>query len=132
MAKIIKVQAYEILDSRGNPTVQADVRLSDGSVGTASAPSGASTGSREALELRDGDAGRYLGRGVLKAVGNVNGPINELLNGMDAGNQEGLDQAMIDADGTDNKAVLGANAILARSEERRVGKEWRRRWPEEP
>jgi len=113
MAKIIKVQAYEILDSRGNPTVQADVRLSDGSVGTASAPSGASTGSREALELRDGDAGRYLGRGVLKAVGNVNGPINELLNGMDAGNQEGLDQAMIDADGTDNKAVLGANAILA-------------------
>src|SRR5690625_7116230 len=83
MAKIIKVQAYEILDSRGNPTVQADVRLSDGSVGTASAPSGASTGSREALELRDGDAGRYLGRGVLKAVGNVNGPINELLNGMD-------------------------------------------------
>lgn len=113
MAKIINVQAYEILDSRGNPTVQADVRLADGSIGTASAPSGASTGSREALELRDGDPNRYLGKGVLKAVANINGTINDLLNGHDARDQQGLDQVMIEADGTDNKASLGANAILA-------------------
>lgn len=113
MAKIINVQAYEILDSRGNPTVQADVRLADGSIGTASAPSGASTGSREALELRDGDPSRYLGKGVLKAVANINGTINDLLNGHDARDQQGLDQVMIEADGTDNKASLGANAILA-------------------
>lgn len=113
MVKIVDIKAYEILDSRGNPTIQADVHLADGSIGSACAPSGASTGSREALELRDGDAGRYLGKGVLRAVANVNGPIRELLNGSDASNQSALDRAMIDADGTDNKAQLGANAILA-------------------
>ncbi len=113
MSTIADVQGFEVLDSRGNPTVQADVVLADGSVGSACAPSGASTGSREALELRDGDAGRYLGKGVLKAVGHVNGAIADLLKGRDALDQRGLDQAMIDADGTDNKAQFGANAILA-------------------
>ncbi|WP_346839390.1 phosphopyruvate hydratase [Microbulbifer sp. SAOS-129_SWC] len=113
MSKIVAVKAYEVLDSRGNPTVEADVILEDGSKGTACAPSGASTGSREALELRDGDKSRYLGKGVLKAVENINTTITDLLKGMDATDQRALDQAMIDADGTDNKAVLGANAILA-------------------
>ncbi len=113
MSKIADIRAFEILDSRGNPTVQADVILENGKMGTACAPSGASTGSREALELRDGDKGRYLGKGVLKAVANINGPIKELLVGTDASDQATLDQAMIDADGTENKAVLGANAILA-------------------
>ena len=113
MSKIADIRAFEVLDSRGNPTVQADVILDNGIVGTACAPSGASTGSREALELRDGDSSRYLGKGVLKAVGNINGTIKALLVGTDAADQRGLDQAMIDADGTDNKAVLGANAILA-------------------
>ncbi len=113
MSTIADVQGYEVLDSRGNPTVQADVILADGSIGSACAPSGASTGSREALELRDGDANRYLGKGVLTAVGNVNGSIRELLLGVDAREQRLLDQLMIDADGTDNKANLGANAILA-------------------
>ena len=112
MCMIADVRGYEILDSRGNPTVQADVILTDGSIGTACAPSGASTGSREALELRDGDAGRYLGRGVLKAVANVNGPLRDLLLGRDAAQQRTLDQAMIEADGTANKSVFGANAIL--------------------
>ena len=115
MSTIADVRGFEVLDSRGNPTVQADVVLDSGEVGTACAPSGASTGSREALELRDGDAGRYLGKGVLKAVANVNGPIRDVLLGRDAADQRGLDQAMIDADGTDNKAELGANAILAAS-----------------
>ncbi|MAT93294.1 MAG: phosphopyruvate hydratase [Halioglobus sp.] len=113
MAKIADVQAFEVMDSRGNPTVMAEVTLASGETGAACAPSGASTGSREALELRDGDAGRYLGKGVLKAVGNVNGPIRELLLDSDATDQRALDQAMIDADGSDNKATFGANAILA-------------------
>jgi len=113
MSKIANIKAFEILDSRGNPTVQADVILDSGIVGTACAPSGASTGSREALELRDGDKQRYLGKGVLKAVENINTVIRELLVGADVTDQRALDRAMIDADGTDNKAVLGANAILA-------------------
>ena len=115
MSAIADVRGYEILDSRGNPTVQADVVLETGEVGTASAPSGASTGSREALELRDGDKSRYLGKGVLKAVANVNGPVRDALLDRDALDQRGLDRAMIDADGTDNKGALGANAILAAS-----------------
>ena len=113
MSNIADIRAYEILDSRGNPTVQADVILDNGIVGTACAPSGASTGSREALELRDGDKNRYLGKGVLKAVNNINTTIKALLVGDDVTNQQGLDQKMIAADGTDNKSVLGANATLA-------------------
>jgi len=113
VSEIVDVRAFEVLDSRGNPTVMAEVTLDDNSTGSACAPSGASTGSREALELRDGDASRYLGKGVLKAVANVNGPIRELLIGHDAADQRGIDQRMIDADGTDNKANFGANAILA-------------------
>ncbi len=113
MAKIIDIKGREVLDSRGNPTVEADVTLDGGAFGTACAPSGASTGSREALELRDGDKSRYLGKGVLKAVANINGPIRELLVGRDATDQAGLDRAMIELDGTENKATLGANAILA-------------------
>jgi len=107
------VSAREVLDSRGNPTVEAEVLLSSGSLGHAIVPSGASTGSREALELRDGDKGRYLGKGVLRAVENINGPIAEAIEGLDARDQLGIDQTMIDVDGTDNKGVLGANAILA-------------------
>ena len=113
MSNIANIQAFEVMDSRGNPTVMAEVTLESGQVGSACAPSGASTGSREALELRDGDSTRYLGKGVLKAVANVNGPIRDLLLGTEAGAQRDLDQAMIDADGTDNKANFGANAILA-------------------
>ncbi|MGM0856194.1 MAG: phosphopyruvate hydratase [Pseudomonadota bacterium] len=113
MTKIVDIRALEVLDSRGNPTVQATVRLASGAVGDACAPSGASTGSREALELRDGDKARYLGKGVLKAVDAVNGKIREALLGMDARDQRGLDDAMLTLDGTDNKANLGANAILA-------------------
>lgn len=113
MSKIVDVKAFEVLDSRGNPTVNADVILESGVVGSACAPSGASTGSREALELRDGDKSRYLGKGVLKAVENVNTTIKNLLVGMDAADQRALDQAMLDADGTENKENLGANAILA-------------------
>ncbi len=113
MTAIKEIKAREVLDSRGNPTVEADVILESGAFGTACAPSGASTGSREALELRDGDKSRYLGKGVLKAVANVNGPIREALVGFDANDQRGLDQKMIDLDGTHNKAVLGANAVLA-------------------
>ena len=113
MSLIADIRAFEILDSRGNPTVQADVILENGIVGTATAPSGASTGSREALELRDGDNERYLGKGVLTAVNNVNTVIKTLLLGVDAADQFGLDQIMITADGTHNKGVLGANAILA-------------------
>tara|TARA_R110000824_G_scaffold288508_3_gene476826 strand:- start:164168 stop:165460 length:1293 start_codon:yes stop_codon:yes gene_type:complete len=107
------IKAREVLDSRGNPTVQADVILASGQVGTACAPSGASTGSREALELRDKDPSRYGGKGVLKAVKAVNEDIRKLLSGTDASEQKVLDQAMIDLDGTENKANLGANAILA-------------------
>ena len=115
MSTIADVRGYEVLDSRGNPTVQADVILESGATGTACAPSGASTGSREALELRDGDAARYLGKGVLNAVANVNGPIRDVLLSRDSADQAGLDAAMLAADGTDNKAKLGANAILAAS-----------------
>ncbi|MEE2652423.1 MAG: phosphopyruvate hydratase, partial [Pseudomonadota bacterium] len=113
MAEIVDIKAYEVLDSRGNPTVEADVVLASGAVGSACAPSGASTGSREALELRDGDKSRYLGKGVTKAVANINTDIRDLLMGMDAEDQRAIDKAMIDADGTENKAKFGANAILA-------------------
>ncbi len=113
MAKIIDIKGREILDSRGNPTVEADVILENGIIGRACAPSGASTGSREALELRDGDKSRYLGKGVLKAVAIINGSIRDLLLGKDATDQQTLDRAMIALDGTENKASLGANAILA-------------------
>ncbi|MGL4448535.1 phosphopyruvate hydratase [Shewanella sp.] len=113
MAKIINVIGREIMDSRGNPTVEAEVHLEGGFIGMAAAPSGASTGSREALELRDGDKSRYLGKGVLAAVANVNGPIRTALIGKDATAQAELDQIMIDLDGTENKDKLGANAILA-------------------
>ncbi|MEP5765351.1 MAG: phosphopyruvate hydratase [Halieaceae bacterium] len=113
MIAIADVRGYEVLDSRGNPTVQADVVLESGAIGSACAPSGASTGSREALELRDGDNSRYLGKGVLQAVANINGTIRDVLLGHDAADQRGLDEAMIAADGTDNKGNLGANAILA-------------------
>ena len=113
MTHITDIRAFEVLDSRGNPTVQAEVELTNGVVATAFAPSGASTGSREALELRDGDAGRYLGKGVLTAVNNINVQIRKLLIGFDASDQRAIDRAMIEADGTDNKANLGANAILA-------------------
>ncbi|MGB0205370.1 MAG: phosphopyruvate hydratase [Neptuniibacter sp.] len=105
--------AREILDSRGNPTVEADVTLASGVVGTACAPSGASTGSREALELRDGDKSRYLGKGVQKAVAAINGEIRDALIGMDAADQRALDNQMLELDGTENKEKLGANAILA-------------------
>lgn len=113
MAKIVDIKAREVMDSRGNPTVEADVLLEGGFFGTACAPSGASTGSREALELRDGDKSRYLGKGVLTAVANINGEIKEALLGMDASEQKALDDKMLELDGTDNKAKLGANAILA-------------------
>ncbi|WP_049721255.1 phosphopyruvate hydratase [Gilvimarinus polysaccharolyticus] len=113
MSKIVDIKAFEVLDSRGNPTVSAEVILESGAVGSACAPSGASTGSREALELRDGDKSRYLGKGVLKAVANINDTIKPLLVGMDAIDQRALDNAMLEADGTENKSKLGANAILA-------------------
>ena len=113
MAKIVDIKGREVLDSRGNPTVEADVLLDNGIIGSACAPSGASTGSREALELRDGDKSRYLGKGVLKAVANINGPIRDLLLGKDPVDQKALDLAMIKLDGTENKGSLGANAILA-------------------
>lgn len=113
MAEIKDIKAREILDSRGNPTIEADVTLASGVVGTACAPSGASTGSREALELRDKDPKRYLGKGVLIAVNNVNTAIRDALLGHDANAQEALDNIMIKLDGTPNKASLGANAILA-------------------
>jgi enolase len=107
------VTGREVLDSRGNPTVEAEVVLSSGAVGRAIVPSGASTGSREALELRDKDAGRYLGKGVIAAVEHVNGPLADAIDGLDARDQLGVDQAMLESDGTDNKADMGANAILA-------------------
>ena len=113
MSDISQIQAREVLDSRGNPTIEADVTLSSGAFGTACAPSGASTGSREALELRDKDPKRYLGKGVLTAVNNVNTAISERLTGMNAAAQADIDAAMIKLDGTDNKSSLGANAILA-------------------
>lgn len=113
MAKIVKVIGREIIDSRGNPTVEAEVHLEGGFVGLAAAPSGASTGSREALELRDGDKSRFLGKGVLKAVSAVNNEIAQAVVGKDASNQAEIDQIMIDLDGTENKSKFGANAILA-------------------
>ena len=113
MSSIVDVVAREILDSRGNPTVEADVLLESGVMGRAAVPSGASTGTREAIELRDGDAARYLGKGVLQAVENVNTEISEAIIGLDAQEQAFIDQTMIDLDGTDNKSRLGANAILA-------------------
>ena len=112
MAEIVDIKAREILDSRGNPTLQADVTLASGVVGSAMVPSGASTGEREAIELRDGDESRYGGKGVLKAVGHVNGEIKASLVGMDASDQLAIDSKMIELDGTDNKARLGANATL--------------------
>ncbi len=111
--KIQQIKAREVLDSRGNPTIEADVILDNGVMGSAMVPSGASTGQREALELRDGDKSRYLGKGVLKAVEYVNTEINQALVGSDVGNLSAIDQAMIDLDGTDTKSRLGANAILA-------------------
>jgi enolase len=110
--KIKSVRALQVLDSRGNPTVEVEVRLQDGSHGQAIVPSGASTGIHEALELRDGDTERYLGKGVLNAVSNVNGEIAERLVGVDAANASELDHLLMDLDGTSNKARLGANAIL--------------------
>ena len=110
--RIKDVIGREILDSRGNPTVEVDVILENGVMGRAAVPSGASTGEREALELRDGDKSRYMGKGVLKAVENVNGPLRDLVIGMDASNQKELDYAMIELDGTETKSKFGANAIL--------------------
>ena len=113
MSTISEVRGREILDSRGNPTVEADVLLSSGAMGRAAVPSGASTGVREAVELRDGDKSRYLGRGVSKAVANVNGEIVAAVKGMDPEDQQALDKKLIELDGTDNKSRLGANATLA-------------------
>ena len=113
MANISQVIGREILDSRGNPTLEAEVTLDNGIVGRAAAPSGASTGEREAIELRDGDKNRYLGKGVLNAVGHINTELAGVVTGRDCDDQRGLDQAMIDLDGTDNKSNLGANALLA-------------------
>ncbi|MGI5308621.1 phosphopyruvate hydratase [Rheinheimera sp. WS51] len=113
MSDIVNIIAREIMDSRGNPTVEADVYLASGVMGRGCAPSGASTGSREALELRDGDKSRYLGKGVTKAVANITGPILQALKGKNAYNQAEIDQVMIDLDGTETKSNLGANAILA-------------------
>ncbi|HEY1802409.1 MAG TPA: phosphopyruvate hydratase [Terriglobales bacterium] len=113
MSTIAAIHGREVIDSRGNPTVEAEVFLHDGSVGRAIVPSGASTGEHEAVELRDGDKKRYVGKGVLKAVANVNGEIAKALAGFDAADQRGLDRKMIELDGTDNKGRLGANAILA-------------------
>src|SRR4249920_2268230 len=113
MSAIVDIVGREILDSRGNPTVECDVLLESGTMGRAAVPSGASTGSREAIELRDGDKSRYLGKGVLKAVEHVNTEISEAVLGLDASEQAFLDKTLIDLDGTENKARLGANAILA-------------------
>jgi enolase len=113
MTRIVDIEAREILDSRGNPTVEADVRLDGGVLGRAAVPSGASTGTREAVELRDGDKSRYFGKGVLKAVANANGELRNALLGFDVRDQAGLDQRMIDLDGTQAKSRLGANAVLA-------------------
>ncbi len=113
MSRIAQVRGREVIDSRGNPTVEADVILDDGSFGRALVPSGASTGAREAIELRDGDAARYLGKGVRKAVANVNGELASAVAGLDARDQAAVDRRMIELDGTDNKGRLGANALLA-------------------
>ena len=113
MSAIVDIIGREILDSRGNPTVECDVLLESGVMGRAAVPSGASTGAREAIELRDGDANRYGGKGVLKAVENVNTEISEAVMGLEANEQAFLDEALIELDGTENKARLGANAMLA-------------------
>ena len=115
MPTITAIHAREILDSRGNPTLEAEATLSDGSLGRAAVPSGASTGAREAVELRDGDKSRYLGKGVLQAVANVNGPINDALVGQQATEQRAIDECLIALDGTPNKGRLGANALLGAS-----------------
>jgi enolase len=112
MSTIIDVHAREILDSRGNPTVEVDVTLEDGTLGRAAVPSGASTGAHEAVEKRDGDKGRYKGKGVLEAVAAVNGELAEAVVGLDATEQAGIDALMVELDGTANKGRLGANAIL--------------------
>jgi len=113
MTRIVDIRGREIIDSRGNPTVEADVVLSSGAVGRAAVPSGASTGTREAVELRDGDPARYLGKGVLKAVSHVHGEIRDALTGFDAADQAALDMRLLELDGTENKSRLGANALLA-------------------
>src|SRR5690349_8767218 len=113
MSSIVDVVAREILDSRGNPTVEADVLLESGVMGRAAVPSGASTGSREAIELRDGDKGRYGGKGVLRAVEYVNTEVSEAIVGLDASEQSFIDRTLADLDGTENKSRLGANALLA-------------------
>ncbi len=113
MTRIVDIRGREVIDSRGNPTVEADVELADGTLGRAAVPSGASTGTREAVELRDGDAGRYLGKGVLQAVQHVNGVLRDSLVGRDPADQAGIDSRMREVDGTENKSHLGANAILA-------------------
>ena len=113
MSAIVDIVGREILDSRGNPTVECDVLLESGVMGRAAVPSGASTGSREAIELRDGDSSRYLGKGVLKAVGHINTEISESVLGLDASEQAFLDKTLIELDGSDNKSRLGANATLA-------------------
>ena len=113
MSTIVDIIGREIMDSRGNPTVECDVLLESGVMGRASVPSGASTGAREAIELRDGDAGRYGGKGVLKAVENINTEISEAILGLDASEQAYVDRTLIDLDGTENKGNLGANAMLA-------------------
>ncbi|MDX1517920.1 MAG: phosphopyruvate hydratase, partial [Woeseiaceae bacterium] len=113
MIRISDIRGREILDSRGNPTVEADVTLADGSFARAAVPSGASTGTREAVELRDGDKSRYLGKGVQNAVANVNGELRDALLGVDFSDQRALDSHMIELDGSDNKGRLGANALLA-------------------
>src|ERR1700685_1159759 len=110
---ITRVNARQVIDSRGNPTVEADVYVGTGAKGRAAVPSGASTGEHEAIELRDGDKSRYLGKGVLKAVANVNGEIARAVTGVDASDQVALDRRMIETDGSPNKGNLGANAILA-------------------
>ena len=112
MTSIQKIHAREILDSRGNPTLEAEVTLADGSIGRAAVPSGASTGSREAVELRDGDTSRYQGKGVKNAVANVNGVIAKAVRDFDGADQAGLDRKLIDLDGSPNKSHLGANALL--------------------
>lgn len=113
MSAIVDIIGREILDSRGNPTVECDVLLESGTMGRAAVPSGASTGSREAIELRDGEAGRYNGKGVLKAVEHINTEISEAIMGLDASEQAFLDKTLLELDGTDNKSRLGANAMLA-------------------
>ncbi len=113
MSTIVDIIGREIIDSRGNPTVECDVLLESGVMGRAAVPSGASTGTREAIELRDGDKSRYLGKGVLKAVENINTEISEAIMGLDASEQAYVDRTLIDLDGTENKGNLGANAMLA-------------------